>query len=439
MITMANNDDRVALAANATDDEPHEPEEILCRRSVAADLEGLRKIATDAVTLTTRLVEAEHSRLDWFSRILYPNHREADRMAGIAGKVYSTIYAVNGLVGSCVGMLLSQLEPFLGESVPSEQRERAQAVLNGVIGDYLQQEENPLAICMQFRVDGKVQTDAMLAQRISESKGRLLLLVHGSCMSDLQWLQSNGHDHGAALAVDSNLTPIYLHYNSGLHISDNGKLLASHLNRLAGLSQQQQEPLTLHILAHSMGGLIVRSACHYATSDPDQFGCNDWVGKLHKVIFLGSPHHGALLERGGKWIDYLLALHPYSEPFSWLGKIRSKGVTDLGYGNVRQEDWHECHATGAQHYDRRVPTPLPNGVHCYAIAAVTSDQSNYVRDSVIGDGLVSEASALGEGHAKPDLNLAIPKSNKKTIRKVGHVGLLSSGEVYEAIRSFLDS
>jgi hypothetical protein len=251
-------------------------------------------------------------------------------------------------------------------------------------------------------------------------------------MNDLQWLQE-GHDHGAALGQDSNFSPLHVNYNSGLHISQNGKLLALHLNRLVGLSK---EPLTLHALAHSMGGLVVRSACHYAATNADQFNSNDWLGQFKKVVFLGTPHHGALLERGGKWIDYLLALHPYSEPFSWLGKIRSSGVTDLGYGNVRDEDWHDCTTTNGSS-DCRLPTPLPKDVQCYAIAAIASDQSSYFRDNIIGDGLVTEDSALGKGHWNPDLNLSMPPSHQKTIRNVGHVGLLSSCEVYAAIQSFL--
>jgi pimeloyl-ACP methyl ester carboxylesterase len=409
------------------------------RRSVAADLDGLRRLATNAVHLTTQLVEAEHSRLDWFSRMLYRNNREVDRAPGIAGMVYHTIYTVNGLVGTGLGILISQLAPMLGDSTLSFQREMWLAILNGVIGDHLHDEGNPLAIRMQFRVKGIPQSDDMLLRRIQQSSGRLLLLIHGSCMSDLQWLQQ-GHDHGAALtaAMDSNsFAPIYVNYNSGLHISQNGKLLAAHLNRLAGLSK---EPLTIHVLAHSMGGLVIRSACHYAasSSERNEFNSNDWLSQVKKIVFLGTPHHGALLEQGGKWVDYLLSLHPYSEPFSWLGKIRSTGVTDLGYGNIRDEDWSESCSPATKQKCRLPTPPLPLNVQCYAIAAITSDQeSTYVRDQIIGDGLVTENSALGQGHWQPEFNLVMPPAHRKTIRKVSHVGLLSNLHVYASIQSFL--
>ena len=58
-----------------------------------------------------------------------------------------------------------------------------------------------------------------LAAAIPHAGGKLLVLLHGLCMNDLQW-KRKGHDHGAALARDLGYTPVYLHYNSGLHVSE---------------------------------------------------------------------------------------------------------------------------------------------------------------------------------------------------------------------------
>ncbi len=57
----------------------------------------------------------------------------------------------------------------------------------------------------------------------------------------------------------------------------------------------------LVIIGHSMGGLVARSACHYAAQ-----ARNEWLRRLDKIIFIGTPHHGAPLERGGNWVDVLL-------------------------------------------------------------------------------------------------------------------------------------
>ena len=117
------------------------------------------------------------------------------------------------------------------------------------------------------------------------------------------------------------------------------------------------------MIAHSMGGLVSRSACHYGKTSG-----HTWLNHLRKLVFLGTPHHGAPLEKGGNRIDKILQMNPYSAPFSTLGKIRSRGITDLRYGNVVDDDWKGRDRFNAGG-DRRIPVPLPESVQCYAIAA----------------------------------------------------------------------
>jgi triacylglycerol esterase/lipase EstA (alpha/beta hydrolase family) len=65
-------------------------------------------------------------------------------------------------------------------------------------------------------------------------------------------------------AIRPGFTPVYLRYNTGLHISHNGQTLAELLNRLHVLwPAAAEEPLKETVLVgHSMGGLVAR-ACHY--------------------------------------------------------------------------------------------------------------------------------------------------------------------------------
>jgi pimeloyl-ACP methyl ester carboxylesterase len=155
------------------------------------------------------------------------------------------------------------------------------AALNGVLGDHLADTANPLALKMQFRLRNMPQN----------SGGRIVVLIHGLCMSDLQWTRRD-HDHGAALARDFGYTPVYLSYNSGLHISTNGRALAESLEAL--ITQWPAPVEDFVIIGHSMGGLVARSACHYG-EEADHL----WRRKLRKLVFLGTPHHGAPLERIG--------------------------------------------------------------------------------------------------------------------------------------------
>jgi pimeloyl-ACP methyl ester carboxylesterase len=194
-------------------------------------------------------------------------------------------------------------------------------------------------------------------------------------------------DHGVALERDLGYTSIYLSYNYGLHISTNGHELA---RLIEALVRQWPVPLEeLVILGHSMGGLVTRSAYHSAT-----VAGHTWPASLSRMVFLGTPHHGATLERIGKWVETALSANPYSAPFSRVGKIRSAGFTDMRYGSLLDEDW-ENRDRFELNRDPRRPVPLPEGVRCYAIAAVTRSPASNPDHPLMGDGLVSLNSALG--------------------------------------------
>src|SRR5258708_14157390 len=202
-------------------------------------------------------------------------------------------------------------------------------------------------------------------------------------MNDLQW-NRNGHDHGAALAGDLGTTPVYLHYNSGLHISPNGHGCAALLERL--VAAWPAPPAELAIVAHSMGGLVSRGGCH-AGEGASHAG----RGALRKLVPLGTPNHGTPLERGGSWVHLLLGVSRYSAPFARLARIRSAGVTDLRFGNVLDEHW-QGHDRFAIRGDIRKPLPLPAGVACYTIAASASPEAG---GKIPGDRLLPVDSALG--------------------------------------------
>jgi pimeloyl-ACP methyl ester carboxylesterase len=335
---------------------------------------------------------------------------------------------VTRLVGGSIDAVLGSLAPLVGHVEPSPAREAIVAALNGVLGDHLAETRNPLAISLRFRRNGKTLSleRQALAAAIPACTGKLLVLAHGLCLNDRQW-NRRGHDHGAALARDLGCTPVYLHYNTGLHISTNGRQLAEALEALVA-----QWPVPLEefaIVAHSMGGLVARSACHYGG-----LAAHAWPRRLGTLVFLGTPHHGAPMERGGNWIDTLLEISPYTAPFARLGKIRSAGITDLRYGNLADEDWHgrDRFARG----DRRRFVPLPENVRCFAIAATTAEGTPRGAGRTPGDGLVPLASALGI-HDNPKLALEIPKSRQWIAHKCGHLDLIDRPDVYRRIRQWL--
>lgn len=381
-----------------------------------SDVRGLALLATDATTGVTDLVEEVHQGI---ARPLGMPRR------GIAGFVYGSVRGVARLAGGGVDALLAPLASRFagGESSTGPGREAWLAALNGVVGDRLAAGGNPLAIPMTLRRDGValVLERAALTAAIPEAGSRVVVLAHGLCRNDLQW-RRNGHDHGAALARDLGLTPIYLHYNSGLHVSTNGRAFAA---RLETLVEEWPRPVEeLAIVGHSMGGLVARSALHYALEEGLA-----WPSRLRRIVFLGTPHHGAALERGGNGVDVLLAAAPYAAPFGRLGKVRSAGITDLRHGNLLDADWagRDRFAPGS---DARCPVPLPDGVLGYAAAATKGKRSGDVHDRLLGDGLVSVASAFA---------LNLPESRLWVGYGMNHLDLLDRREVYEQIRGWLSA
>ncbi|HEY6099101.1 MAG TPA: alpha/beta hydrolase, partial [Anaeromyxobacter sp.] len=176
-------------------------------------------------------------------------------------------------------------------------------------------------------------------------------------------------------------------------------------------------------------GLVSRGACHYGEAAGQA-----WRRKLRALVCLGSPHHGAPLERGGHWVDLLLGISRYSAPLARLGKIRSAGVTDMRFGYVLDEHW-EGRDRFAHGRDGRTPLELPAGVQCFAIAATRAPRGG---GRLPGDGLVPVDSALGR-HARPELTLGFPEAHQWIAHGMGHFGLLGRAEVYAKIRSWLSS
>lgn len=394
---------------------------------VAADLRGVNRLTIAGIAGIVDVVEAIHHSIPGVPDLLGAPKR--DRTTGITRLVYRGVRGVVGVVGQGLDLLLAQFEPLLGERSDWPGRAALRSALNGVLGDYLQSSGNPLAIPMQMRRRGVALPEghAELAAAIPRAGGKLLVLVHGLCMNDLQW-RRRGHDHGASLARDLGYTPVYLHYNSGRHVSVNGRELAQ---QLEGLVKRWPVPLTeLSILGHSMGGLVAHSACHYAAQSRHQ-----WLRHLDRLVFIGTPHQGAPLERGGHWIDLLLGASPYSAPLARLGKIRSAGITDLRYGNLVDEDWKR-HGRFERRGDRRKVVLLPKGVACYAIAATTGRKAGDFSDRLIGDGIVPVASALGH-HSDPRRELPFDASRQWLALATNHLDLLSKRQVYAQIRRWL--
>jgi pimeloyl-ACP methyl ester carboxylesterase len=389
----------------------------------ADDLRAAAKLAVAATRSVTSIVEDMHRTIASGPALLGKPLAIPARL--LTRVVYGHIRAVTGLVGKGVDATLAQAGPLLGESAPGPEREAVLAALNGVLGDYLKATENPLAITMTLRRNGQslALDPASLREAIPRVSKDVLVLVHGSSMSDLQWSRL-GHDHGAALERDLGLTAIYVRYNTGLHVSTNGRALARLLEELTAAWPVELSSVTL--LGHSMGGLVARSACQVAEEEHLA-----WRTKLRRIATLGTPHHGSPLERTGSVLHGLLEAVAYSAPIARLAEIRSAGVTDLRYGNVLDAHW-EGRDRFLRTRDSRSPLPLPAGVEAYAVAGSLST-SPTARPR--GDGLVPVDSALGR-HRDAAMTLLFPEGHAWVAFGANHLDLLQREDVYARLVSW---
>ncbi|HUG26609.1 esterase/lipase family protein [Piscinibacter sp.] len=399
---------------------PHNP---------VADLRGASRLVFEATSGVTDLVEAMHGTIAGLAGLVPGSSTQRTR--GLTGFVYRCVGASMRLVGHGLDAALAPLARRSGTRASPPGRDAALAVLNGVLGDHLAASGNPLAITMSLRRDASVLHPDCHAIRaaIPAVTGRVLIQAHGLCMNDRQWARS-GRDHVAAIAQELGYTSMHLHYNSGLRIAANGRQFAGLLERLATRWPVLLEELV--IVGHSMGGLVARSAHHHGKA-----ASHAWPARLRKLVFLGTPHHGAPLERAGNGLDMLLGLSPYTRPFTRLGRIRSAGITDLRFGCLLDEDWQGRERYAPQRKDMRTPLPLPAGVECYAVAAVRAEQGDAPAARLFGDGLVPVASALGE-HEDTRFALRFPASHRWVGERLSHLDLLSSPRVFDQVGRWLE-
>jgi pimeloyl-ACP methyl ester carboxylesterase len=418
-------------------------------------LHGSVNLAFDTVDAVTHIVEGMYRNIAAGSWPLGEAPQGPAR--GIAGFVHKSIRSANNITRKTSNQLLTRVSPRLDRTLsPGPHREAIVAALNGVCGDHLARSGNTLAIPMRLRVllPPLTSTDAApveekvplanlfevnrrsvevypqpkaLADNSFSPGRRLLVMVHGLSMNDREWT-AHQHNHGEALAEDNEYTPVYVLYNSGLNVSTNGRELC---NQLTGLLDTWPVPVdSITFVGFSMGGLLTRSAMHIAQEEG-----HSWLGKVDKVAYVGTPHHGAVMERGGYWLQKSLTYSPYTAPLSALGRIRSAGITDLRHGNISDDDWqhHDKHEDNA---DRRRPTPLPEGIQHYAIAATLSKRSGERIGKLLGDGLVHPSSATGR-HSSEHFNLAFAEDHTKIIYGLGHLAMLHDPRVLNQLSVWL--
>lgn len=309
------------------------------------------------------------------------------------------------------------------------------SALSGYCGDRLAEDHPALAPVMSVRThDGPLRRmPGNVAHDCTAPTGKLVVFLHGLCESDRFWwygAQRAWGDpsitYGSKLRDERDWTPLYMHYNTGLHISENGRLLAGYLETL---HDRWPVPITeIALVGHSMGGLVVRTAAHQA----DEADLH-WVRALRHIVGLGAPHLGAPLERFVNAGTHRMARLPETRPIAtWLNR-RSVGIKDLRHGAVLHADWHGFDPDDP--LDRVGAATLLPGVAYSMVSATLSERPD---GRWAHDLLVEHISAHGTGRPNATRRIEFEVDRLFHVGRRTHFHLLNDQAVYGQLRGWLD-
>jgi pimeloyl-ACP methyl ester carboxylesterase len=348
----------------------------------------------------------------------------------IADRVYGTVQRSLSVAARAGGAAFSLTRPSAAPAIDRAPAGRlALGALNGAFGDLLEKEGSALAVRMTVRRGGEAVeiSRSGLCSAFPEATPRLAVFLHGLCETEESWLLgARRHTpYGARLRAELGYTPVYIRYNSGRHISDNGRDLAQLLDELT--TAWPIDPTELALIGHSMGGLIVRSACHQGAGET-------WVAKVRHVFMLGTPHLGAPLEQAANAASVAMASLPETRTFASALNLRSVGVKDLRYGYLLEHDWAGYDPDA---HSSRLATEIPflECANHYFISASLARDGDSPSAKLIGDLLVLGPSAWA--HGGRGKRLRFPVDQYRHYGGLNHFQLLNHPAIYEQIRKWL--
>jgi pimeloyl-ACP methyl ester carboxylesterase len=274
-----------------------------------------------------------------------------------------------------------------------------------------------------------------LKQNFPDATARVCVFVHGLMCTEMSWhigaekfYNDPAVNFGSQLKADLGYTPLFVRYNTGRHISENGKRFSDLMSQLIDTYPVDIEEIVL--IGHSMGGLVSRSATHYGNQKNAP-----WLKQLRHVVCVGSPHLGAPLEKAVNILGSLLRAfnHPGTQAPAQILNSRSAGIKDLRFGYTIDDEWIDKDPD-AFFKDNRLNLPLVDDVGYYYIAATVTADPKHPMGLFIGDIMVRVPSAAG--HAA-DPARRIPFRSGLVFSGMDHLHMANHPDVYKVIRDFL--
>jgi pimeloyl-ACP methyl ester carboxylesterase len=406
---------------------------------------GLSDLLHDAIEKTSVLVQGAQ---DSAARRTYAILEQITPLAGsvhlaqktLTAAVHSSIRATSSGLRTLEGIGIAAFASNQSEKA-SRGLDRAQAALNALYGDFLQRRESGLATLLGLYDRGvplPVEREALRLAR-PEATGKICILVHGLGCTEWEWTPPGGGEippgngekkqpgnggktFGELLERDLGYTSYSVRYNSGLHVSENGRALAKLIEDLV---REHPVPVSeIALIGHSMGGLVVRSAGFYGSA---------WNQLLKHVVCLGSPHLGAPLEKAVHLLASTLGTFEAAGakvPAQVL-QGRSAGIKDLRYGYVVDDDWLGKDPDELlKNHAREIPL-VESAAYCFVAACLTRDTAHPL-GQLFGDALVRMPSASGDSKSRH-----ISFHFGRVLGGLGHLDLQYHPQVYEVLRGWL--
>jgi pimeloyl-ACP methyl ester carboxylesterase len=343
---------------------------------------------------------------------------------GITRSVYAGLGTGTRALGFAAGTVVGRRS---SEAISSTRTGSAViAAITGLTGDALEEQGSPLAQPMAVRVGGlPVElTPGAVADAFPGATERIVVFLHGLMETEFSW--GAGDTYGSRLERELGYTPVYVRYNSGLHISQNGRCLSELMDELVAAWPVDVERIAL--VGHSMGGLVARSACHRGAEEG-----TGWVQHVRQSVSLGTPHMGAPLEQAVHYLSAGLARLPETRPIANFLRRRSGGIRDLRQGSLVDEDWRDCDPDALKAAACAEIPLLEGATHCFVSATVTRSDRHPV-GRLIGDVLVLKPSATGRSRTR---RIPFEEEYGMHVGGANHFALLNHPAVYEKLRAWL--
>jgi pimeloyl-ACP methyl ester carboxylesterase len=331
----------------------------------------------------------------------------------IASTVYGVIHRGGGLLLDTADAIERRLPPAKADAAPPGRiASNLRSAINGAFGDRLADIDSVLVIAMAIHRHGKPLALTPAALRAAwpdpEHGRRLCLFLHGLSCNEHCWEADDGIDMPRRIEVDAGCAAPTLRYNTGLALTDNGRLLSAFLDRLLAVWPHPLDDLV--IVGHSMGGLLVRSALTLAETEGLA-----WPAQVRMVICLGTPHLGSPVERAGRLATSALGLSRFTGPLAQIAARRSQGIRDLHDGLGALDG-----------------NALRSPIAWRFIGGSLADDPQSALGRMFGDGLVTPDSATAE--------MTPGSGDVQSIRLggVSHMGLLNDSRAYAQVRKWID-